>query len=140
MTKPLSFCSFLIITAIILLSAYASDGPALSGSSLKLDDEVASATEIVIAKFTEITEGASSTLSGYRYKGLIAISDILKGNAPVSSKIAFTVGMQTKESVPNLSDIYILILDNHHIRKLLPATDANVAKIKALIAATPVSK
>jgi len=140
MTKPLSFCSFLIITALTLLSAHASDGPALTGSSLKLDDEVASATEIVIGKFTEINEGASFTLSGYRYRGLIAISDILKGNAPVSSKVAFTVGIQTRESAPNLSDTYIVIIDNHHIHKLLPATVDNIAKVKALIAAAPAPK
>jgi hypothetical protein len=95
---------------------------------------MASATEIVIGKFAEINRGGSFTMSGDRYRGKIATTNILKGNALPSSEVSFLVIPETKESVPNLADTYIFIIHNHHIDKLLPATADNIAKVKALIA------
>jgi len=137
MTKLLLYFSVVIITSVTFLSAYASDAPNLVGSSLKLDDEVASATEIVTGKFIELNQSSAFTLSGDRYHGQISISDVLKGNAPVSTKVAFWVVPETKESAPNLHDSYIAIIDNHIIHKLLPATANNITKVKALIAQIP---
>jgi len=134
MTKPLSYYFIPIITAFTLLTAYASDAPILTGSSLKLKEEVASATEIVIGTFTELNEGASFTLSGNRYRAQIVTSDILKGNALVSSKVAFLVVPENKETAPNFNEIYIMIIDHQRIHMLLPATEDNIAKVKALIA------
>lgn len=129
-----------MILELTVLSSYANGSPNLTGSSLKLTDEVTSATEIVVGKFTKIGNGASFTLSGRRYRGQVALSEILKGTVFDSSDIAFTVGIQSKEVVPNLEDTYIVFIHNHRIKKLLPASDDNIAKVKALIAAAPLGK
>jgi hypothetical protein len=81
-------------------------------------------------------------MMGVGYHGEITILQVLKGNAFGSLEVGFSVirGPKNTEAEPNLDDKYIIMMSGHDVRKLLPATDANIAKIKALIAAAPAAK
>ena len=48
-----------------------------------------------------------------------------------------SIGPKDTEVVPNLHDTYIVILTQHHVYKLLPATDANISMVNEMIAKLP---
>jgi hypothetical protein len=105
--------------------------------------EVAAAANIVLAKFTNVKGSGAASMLGTLYHGNIKILQVLKGDASGNVEVGFSViqGPKDTEVEPNLTDIYIIVLAGHHeIRKLLPATDDNIAKVKALIAAAPAGK
>lgn len=138
MKKSLSFYYYFIMTALSLHCRYASNSPLLVGSAYAAKDEVASAMDIVIGKFTKLKGGVSVTINGSAYHGQITISEILKGNETGSLDVGFSLrsaNMNAKELEPNLKDTYIMIMSSEGmISKLLPATDANIRMVKQLIA------
>jgi len=143
MKKPLSFYYSFILTAFSLAYVYA-DVPHLAGSGYAIGDVVASATDIVVGKFTKVKSDGAASMMGMSYHGQITISETLKGTDSGSLEVAFYLNSAispTNESEPNLHDTYIMILTDHQaIRKLLPVTDDNMSKIKALIAAAPATQ
>jgi hypothetical protein len=142
MIRPLSFYYCVIITAFSLVCTYAGESVPLVGSLNSTRDEVISATDVVLGKFTKVRAGGFESMMGVGYHGEITILQVLKGNAFGSLEVGFSVirGPKNTEAEPNLDDKYIIMMSGHDVRKLLPATDANIAKIKALIAAAPAAK
>jgi hypothetical protein len=143
MIKNLSFYYCIILTVFSSICSYADENTPLVGHWRSTKDEIASATDIVIGKFTQVRAGGAGSISGLEYHGAITVLHVLKGNASGNVEVVFRVilGSKDKEAEPDLGDTYIIILYDHQmIRKLLPATDANIAKVKALIAAAPVPK
>lgn len=144
MKKTLFSYYCFIMLFLSLVCGYAGEETPLAGSLHPLRDEVISATDVVIGKFLVVkARDTFSSMMGAEYQGQITILQTLKGNESGSLEVGFPVirGGKNKEAEPNLNDTYIIILVQHQvIRKLLPATDANIAKVKALIAAAPASK
>jgi len=129
----------IFVTTITLPCIYADDSIVLPGSLHGTSEEVSSASDIVLGKFTEIGGGAWANSNGTHYHGKLAVSEDLKGKLMGSLNIHFAIG--GKESVPNQTDVYIVILmDGQWILKLLPASAENVAQVKALIASAHSAK
>ena len=138
MKKHLSFHYFAILMAFSSLCSYADVNKLSVGSLLPIRDEVSSATDIVIGKFAKVTVGGAGSMMGVMYHGEIAVLGALKGTVSGNLDVGFSVirGPRNTEVEPNNNDTYIIILDHREIRKLLPATDDNIANIKQLIAQT----
>jgi hypothetical protein len=143
MKKLLLRFNCLVWLALSMACGYADEETPLVGHLSSVKEEVASATDIVIGKFTKVTVGGTASMNGMDYHGTIIISQALKGTESGSLEVGFRVipASKDKEVEPNLEDTYIMFLIEHHgIRKLLLATDANIATMKALIAAAPATK
>jgi hypothetical protein len=135
------YCVF--IMAFSSVCSYADESKPLVGHWRSTKDEIACATDIVVGKFSQVRAGGAESFSGLQYHGKINVLHVLKGNETGNLKVVFRVilGSKDTEAEPNLGDSYIIILYDHQmIRKLLPATDDNIAKVRALIAAAPAGK
>jgi hypothetical protein len=140
----LTYC-YTIVTAFSIICCYANEETPLPlvGHLSSIKDETSSATDVVVGKFIRVRESGAASLNGEYYQGQITVLRPLKGNLSGSLEVGFRVipVNKDKESEPNLSDSYIIIMSSPgDIRKLLPATADNIAKVKALIAAVPASK
>jgi hypothetical protein len=121
----------------------------LPGHFDKIEVVGARAPEVVIAKFINLG-GAVDSSSGIDIYGGATIQIIeslrgkLTGKVPVLYDLFIMPG-NDQESLPQLNTTYIMFMqsigtDGHRIFKLLSASDANVAKVRALIAASPATK
>jgi len=118
----------------------------LSGSGLKSEDIILKSDAIFIGQI--IAKGAVLMLEpgkSYRFY-TVKVATLLKGTLAGEIQVSLDVRNDSRvvEVIPRVGENYIFfaILKASEIIvvKLLPATDANIAKIKALIADYPVSK
>jgi hypothetical protein len=125
--------------------------PALTGSSQKSEDIVVKADAVFVGEITTIGFGGFKAPGESVYRGVqIKVLQVFRGT--VADSIAVTlhvVGrMEFHEDPPKVGNSYILFVkksdqgqpDAYTVLKLILATDANIAKVKALIAAVPASK
>ena len=122
--------------------------PILSGSSLKSEDTVIKSDAIFIGQITQM--GFQSLKAAGRssyYGNIVKILQVLRGTVDAQIKITLYVYYvsDTPENPPKTGNSYIFFVkknapgqpDPYAALKLLPATDDNIAKVKALIAASP---
>ena len=119
----------------------------LSGSEKKTKDIINKSDIIFIGQI--ITKGWVDAASpGMNSRGFtISIKTVLKGQ--VDSEVRVTLYVKNNgriiEAVPQIGQSYIFFVKQGAnqqliVLKLLPPTDENIAKVKALIAAAPSSK
>jgi hypothetical protein len=132
----------LVIFAIIQLTSIAlADQTAailLPGSSQSVVETFATASNVVIAKFTAIG-GPAAVGGGVEIcnGGKISILKTLRGNVAgqLNAKYELRIFDKVPESPPNLNDSYICMMyDSNTILKIIPATAENISTIKKLIA------
>ncbi|MCE0482915.1 MAG: hypothetical protein LV479_01600, partial [Methylacidiphilales bacterium] len=78
----------------------------------------------------------------------IKVLQVIRGSVEGQVTISFKIRGGLHEQPPQEGDTYIFFAhkntepgwDNYTVLKLLPATDDNIAKVKALIAAAPAPK
>jgi hypothetical protein len=120
----------------IILGAQAPPG-SFPGSSHSVTDAVSSATDIAIVKFTNIGWADHAAAERLEYGHVkIRILDNLKGTNTKRIELGDTglgYTLFRGESLPNLSDAYILTL-GPGIIKIIPATKDNIEIVKKLMA------
>jgi hypothetical protein len=130
-------------------SQSSSDTKMLSGHGKKSENAIKESTDIVIAVFTTLGSPGADATGENDYDGAeIEITSALKGTLSGKLKVFYIVYAmpgKNQESPPVLGTQYIMFIHQtgpteYEIKKLLPATDDNIAKIKALIAAAPAGK
>jgi hypothetical protein len=119
----------------------------LSGSSLRSGDLIVKSDVICVGEITTIGSPLSRATGQDTYAGVkIQISQDLKSHidSPALVEIVVAKEHDLKEEAPELETSYIFFIKKipgwNIVLKLLPATDDNIAKVKALIAAAPAPK
>jgi hypothetical protein len=129
------------------------DSPKLTGSLLKAEDIIGKSDAIFKGRITRLfghSFAATSLTGRTNYIVKVQALDIYKGtiDSLINIDLLIEFGPQAGEKWPELNHTYIFFVtmktqDNHNsidALKLIDATDANIAKVKALIAAAPASK
>lgn len=116
----------------------------LTGHTKKIENAIKETTDIVIASFTKLGFPGSDASGEDSYdQAEIEITGILKGTlAEKHLKVFYIVQSmpgKNQEKAPIIGVQYIMFIqklspNEYEIKKLLPATDENIIKIKALIA------
>jgi hypothetical protein len=143
--------SFLACVALGLQLSKAQNELVLSGSSLKSEDIATKVDAIFVGEITAIGFGNTKEKGESSYRGVqVKVLQVLRGAVDTSITVTlYVVGrMDFHEDPPKVGSSYIFFAkkagafekDPYIVLKLLPATDANIAKVKALIAAAPASK
>jgi hypothetical protein len=123
--------------------------PSLSGSRSKLEDVITKADDIFVGKMLQtgpitVTAPGQIGCSGNK----IEVLQTLRGSVNSQITVSFNVHYDSHEQLPKVGNTYIFFVkkvihpdpDPYRAIKLLPSTDDNIAKVKALIAATPTGK
>ncbi len=129
----------------------AQNEPVLSGSKLRSEDVAAKADVVFVGEITAIGFGDTKAEGESAYRGVqVKVLQVLQGTVAASITVTLhVVGMmEYHEDPPKVGNSYIFFVkksapgqhDAYTVFKLLSATDANIAKIKTLIAAAPAGK
>ena len=110
------------------------------GHAQKSEELVKSTNEVIIGKLISIgyPSGDSSDEDFYDQAEVEVIS-VLKGDMSGTVKVSYSVRLgKNKEMVPVIGTQYIMFIhmlppNEFRIKKLLPATDDNISKVKQLI-------
>jgi hypothetical protein len=119
----------------------------LSGSRFKAEEIVAKANVICVGEIVQIGPPLTRAAAQASYPGVkIQISQCLKGDLSSPALIEIVVAKEPNvtEEAPKAGTTYIFFIKQttswNMVLKLLPATDDNIAKVKAMIAAAPAGK
>jgi hypothetical protein len=123
----------------------------LSGSDLKSEDIVLKANAVFVGEITELGHPNTKAPGQNVYHGVqIKVLQVLRGSvdAQVTVTLYIHFAPNSSENPPKVGNTYIFFAHKNTevgwnpftVLKLLPATDDNIAKVKALIAAAPASK
>jgi hypothetical protein len=116
----------------------------LSGHEKKMEDLVTVVPDIVIAKFTSLGNGSDDAPGATFFeKAGIEIVSSLKGSLSGDLQAGYSVKLfppSKKETMPVIGTPYIMFIQKlgpteYEIKKILPATDDNIARVKGLISA-----
>jgi hypothetical protein len=138
----LGLCVFVILCPIGQLMANV-DNPPMPGHEAKEQDLIKKKNEIVVAKFISLGSGGLDELGASSYeKAEIEITQTLRGNLSGHLKVSYVVKSlptNEQEARPTIDILYIMFIhslgaNEYETEKLLPATDQNISRIKALIA------
>jgi hypothetical protein len=144
-----------VIGLILIINGYSQPAPqpqdtvTLSGHGKKNADAFKESTDIAVAVFTSLgNRGADATGEDDYDQAEIEVVTILKGNLPGKLKVFYAVLSmpgKNQESPPVLGTQYIMFIQKlgpaeYEIKKLLPVTDDNATKVKALITAASATK
>ena len=139
---PLTILGLLLFVGIALANQPST--VLLPGSSQSVSDAIASATDIAIVKFINPGSFIAGGMGYGNYSGAkVRILDILKGKNLQDMNL--TLPLASGESLPNLTDSYVIFLDLGQSDnllgpvKLIPATKDNIAAVKKLMSAPPPS-
>jgi hypothetical protein len=128
---------------------HAEDDGTLLGHALKDEDTFKNGVDIIIGKFVSLGTGSSDSPGESYYQGAsIQVISSLKGSLSGNLKASFSVkffSQHGNETVPVVGNQYIMFLrervpNEFTIKKLLLATDKNIAEVKTAIAAAPAGK
>ena len=118
--------------------------PVLPGHLKKGEELMKIATDIIVGKFTSLGNGSTDSpgASFYEKADLTVINSLkgsLSGNIQASYSVR-TFPLNKKEAQPTIGTQYVMFIQKlgpteYEIKKLLPATDDSITKVKALIAA-----
>lgn len=126
--------------------------PMLTGSTLRSDDVATKADAVFVGQITHLGFSNLKALGEAVYRGVqVNILQVLRGSLDPQSTFTLRVmvpSTRSHENPPTVGISYIFFVkrddpskhDAYTVLKLLPATDANIAKVKALIAAAPAAK
>ena len=117
----------------------------LSGSDLKAEDVVVKSDAVFIGNITGVVAGASAKEQGVTtFVVSVGVTECLRGDVAGQLTASLKVFMGYRQKPPESGNSYIFFVRKNGsefaVLKLLPATDANIAKVKALIAAAPAPK
>ncbi len=123
----------------------------LSGSDLKSEDAAAKSDGIFVGKITQIGLPNAKAAGQVAYYGnKVHVLQVLRGAIGAQVKVTLYVHYVSDipENPPKVDGTYIFFVkkianpdpDPYKALKLLPATDANIARVQALIAAAPAGK
>jgi len=121
------------------------ESPQLPGNTVNEQELINSKTDIVIAKFISLGNASIDELGATYYeRAQIQISSSLRGLLSGTIKISFsakTFPKNEKDVLPTLNTEYILFIrnqkidpDDYELQKIIPASAANLTRIKALVA------
>jgi hypothetical protein len=114
----------------------------LSGHEKKNEDAIKGSTHVVVATFSVLGYPGPGADGEANYdQAEIAVVTALKGTLSGQLKahyIVYDMPGKDQESLPALGTQYIMFIQQlgpteYEIKKLLPATDDNIAKVKQLI-------
>ncbi len=126
--------------------------PILSGSAQKSEEIAAKANTVFIGKIIELGDPVPIAMDTASYSGVqVKVLQILRGTVNdevVKVTLHTTWGRNMHETPPVIGNTYIFFArkntekgwNPYTVLKLLPATDDNITKVKALIAAAPEAK
>lgn len=126
--------------------------PALSGSTLRSEDVATKADAVFVGQITHLGFSNLKALGEAVYRGLqVKVLQVLRGSVDPQSTFTLRVmvpSISSHENPPAVGSTYIFFVkkddpskhDAYTVLKLLPATDDNIAKVKAVIAAAPAGK
>lgn len=128
----------------------------LIGSNIKTKDIISKMDAIFVGKITKRGEKVIlppiAQDRGNLYGGIkVAVAQVLRGSVDTQISVTLFLNALYYEKLPWIGTSYIFFVtkdakvdpfnpDPFTVLKLLPATDANIAKVKKLIVATPPSK
>jgi hypothetical protein len=116
----------------------------LSGSNLKAEEIVLKSDAVFVGEITQTSDGPPAAASMHSVGVQVKVLQILKGSVDTEISVTMDVYSIYREGPPQVGSSYIFFAhkEDNRIRvlKLLPATDANVTKVKAAIASTPAGK
>ena len=144
--KNLLLACLVMFCAVPVLSRGDTPATALSGHEKKSEDLIAVVPDIVVGKFTSLGSGSDDAPGATFYeKAEIEVVSSLKGTLSGNLQAGYSVKSfppSKKETVPVIGTPYIMFIQKlgpteYEIKKLLPATDDNLAKVKGLIDAAP---
>jgi hypothetical protein len=142
----------IFICLLVSLSIYATasttradvNDPKMPGHEIKERNLINSKVDVVIGKFISLGNLGDDNLGASYERAEIQITNSLQGPLLGNIKVSYAVRsfpLEHKEIVPALNTEYILFIrdqkiasDNYELVKILPATDTNITRIKALIA------
>jgi hypothetical protein len=139
-----SSCIFMGLT---LVSSSAQETKSLSGSRYKIEDVIQKRVAVFVGKINDLggSSGRSIGVDVY-HRVMVTCLQNLSGHVDTQLKVRLNVSWPD-EAPPVLNTPYIFVvrkeegsLSDYDVLKLLPATDDNIAKVKALIAAAPPPK
>jgi hypothetical protein len=152
-------CAYALILIIILsfsirlaksqVAAPMSQSIAFSGSNTKLEDAVSRAEVIFVGEIIQIGGPSLSSAGQAEFCGnQVKVLEVFRGSATGQITVSFVIAEKPKEQVPSVGSSYIFFAqkvvhpdpDLYTAFKLLPATDSNETKVKALVAALPAGK
>jgi hypothetical protein len=156
----LRYSLVLVLIHVVLFgnsaTAQGSDGSKntyFSGRDVAVEGALSKADVVLIGKLSgagnEVDSPPFAPVAGPTFSGArISVIQVLKGTAGSSVGVSFFVNSANHEKSPDAASSYIFFLaknaanatDQYTILKILPASDDNVSKIKALIAALPGGK
>ena len=137
---------FISLSHIFLaIPSFASDDSIkLTGHEEDLNDAAKQVTGIVVGKFTDLGSPAQALTLGEKVyaKAAFKVSVALKGKVPDEIKVRYAVSTyppDDRENKPVIGVEYIAFVEEHakgewETVKLMLATDANLAAVKAVIA------
>jgi hypothetical protein len=156
---PLAICAlFNMLVSIQSVKAQnpvaAGQGESILTGSAQKSEEIAAKADVVvfIGKIIELGDPVPASTDTASYSGVqVKVLQVLRGTVDgdvVKVTLRTTWGRNVHESPPVVGSTYIFFArkntekgwNPYTVLKLLPATDATTAKVKALIAAAPASK
>jgi hypothetical protein len=123
----------------------AKNEPVLSGSTQKTENIVLKCDAVFIGQITHMRLGPPASSNVASYTGVkVKVLQMLRGSFDEQIPVMLNVLALNHEEAPTTEGTYIFFLKKESgwniVKKLLPATNDNIAKVKALIAAAPASK
>jgi hypothetical protein len=145
--KKLTLKSGIILVLLVMVivdtsNAASSDSAVLPGHEKRAEKLVSSVSAVVIAKFISLGYGGTDAPgSTFFERAKVAVVSSIKGSLSGTITVGYSVQEipeAEKESAPIIGTPYIMFIqtlgpDEHEIRKLLAATDDNIALVKAII-------
>lgn len=138
-----------------MIAAHAQSAPTSMGEGLftghmkKNENVLKEAKDIIVGKFTALGyPGSDASGEDFYEQGQVEVISALRGSLAGTLRVGYsvrTVPGKDQEIPPVVGTEYIMFIqklgpNECEIKKLLPATDENITKIKALIAAAPAGK
>jgi hypothetical protein len=118
--------------------------PVLTGSTLKSEDIAVKADSIFIGEIVQMSFPDATAPDLASYSTRVKVLQVLRGSANAQVTVSIDTYAMNHEEPPKVATPYIFFVRKEAKRfealKLLPATEVNVAKVKALIAAAPAKK
>jgi len=132
----------LLALAVLVLSGNArADEPKLTGSAMKEEDAIANSDAVFVGKVTSIGGPYAKGVGPNYYPIGIDVGETYLGSV-VSNPYSWTTINRSVEHLPSVGKNYIFFVKKQEGRELmplkfLPASDANIATVKKLIAQLP---
>jgi len=141
---PLSMLGLVLGLVLGIQPVKAQNEPVLNGSTLKAEDIAAKADAVFVGEIIQMGFPNPSAPGLASYGTQVKVLQVLRGSVDAQITVTIDTHAMNREEPPKVGTQYIFFVkkegDHFKALKLLTATDANIAKVKALIAAAPAPK